>query len=155
VKLPKWLQPIKDQTLRAARHVLQRPPREPTLEEFQSPLREQCKDYLATKEAIGYNTTCACCSRQHGFDEKIAAAIDTLEDPQPWLAQLHGDLVSTRRELQETRVTLAEARRDADRWKNPLNRIRWVAVGTFASSSVVLGFKAVEYLLPWLLALIP
>jgi hypothetical protein len=124
MRLPKWLQPIKDQTLRAARQVLRQPPRAPTLEEFVSPLREELKTQLAVKPDIGYNEHCANCRSHKTIDQRMATAIDECEDPQPWLASLHGELLETRTELRDTRAVRRRAMEEPPQ-PDPLAGCRW------------------------------
>ena len=153
MRLPKLLQPIRDGAelvaLRVARSLQRKPPPTPSLEEFASPLREQIKDHLAVKGDIGYAPLCACCRAHEVRDQHIADAVASLEDPQPWLAQLHGELIETRAELERTQVALTSAQRDAEQWKNPLNRIRWLAAGGTVGIVFLVAKELVQlYLLP-------
>jgi hypothetical protein len=151
VKLPAWLRPIKEGTVRATRRILRAPPSDPTLEEFVSPLREGLKEDLAVKEAIGYNRTCTECTRQHGIDTRMGAKVADAEDPQPWLVQLHTELIETRKEMAFTRERIQSAKQ----FYNPLNRMRWLAAGGFVSAMLLIANEGIKYILPYLLSLIP
>ena len=159
MRLPKWLKPIKDQTLRVARQALRQAPRTPTLEEFTSPLREECKEIVKVKGDIGYNPHCTNCGRQRGFDEKLLQCVENAEDPQPWLQQLHGELIETRKDMKLTR----EVVRQEGRLYDPLKR--WL-IGITCASGATAGGLIVKVAwdiwlrdillnaIPWLIALL-
>ena len=155
----KLFEPIKDgaEKLLVLRRVPTPEPPEPALEEFVSPLQKYLKERLGVKHDIGYNRTCANCCRQENIDKDLLEKVETTADPEPWLAQLHGELIDTRKELAETRIELKESKQ----YYTPLNRMKWAAYGAAASggvtSTVILARVAVEWAitnlpnyLPWL-----
>ena len=104
----KLIKPVTDGSERLSKILVKRvvTPPTPTEEEFISPLQEYLRERLTVKDAIGYNPTCTNCHRHKGIDEEVLTKAESLNDPEPWLKDLHGELIDTRKELAETRYEL-------------------------------------------------
>ena len=156
----KLFEPVKDgaEKLLVLRRIPTPEPAQPELEEFVSPLQKYLKERLGVKHDIGYNRTCANCCRQENIDKEIVEKVETTADPEPWLAQLHGELIDTRTELAYTRQELAESKE----YYKPQNRMKWAAYGAAASGSattiIILARYATEWAianyLPWIVFLL-
>jgi len=127
------------------------PPPTPTEEEFVSPLQAALKDTFITKDGIGYNRTCVNCSQHSGIDARMKDIIDTANDPEPWLKELHGELVATRDELAWTRTELAASKQ----YYTPQNRMKWAAYGAAASGSAGLILLLARFATEWAIANLP
>jgi hypothetical protein len=127
------------------------PAPEPTEEEFVSPLQQAIKDDLLIKGDIGYNETCVNCIRQRGIDARMLDTCESSTDPEPWLKELHGELVATREELVETRGQLAAS----ERYHTPQNRMKWAAYGAFASGVTGVGLLIAKYATDWAITNLP
>lgn len=96
----KVIRPVSEGTRQLATILVKKSaPPTPSLDEFVSPLQEAVRTEIAIKQDIGYNTTCVNCSQHRAVDERLRTAVDTATDPQPWLKELHGELVKTRTDL--------------------------------------------------------
>lgn len=149
----KLFEPIKDgaEKLLVLRRVPTPEPPEPALEEFVSPLQQYLKERLGVKHDIGYNRTCANCCRQENIDKDLLEKVETTADPEPWLAQLHGELIDTRKELAITRQELA----DSKTYYTPQNRMKWAAYGAAASGSAGLILLVARYATEWAITNLP
>ena len=149
----KLFEPIKDgaEKLLVLRRIPTPEPAEPELEEFVSPLQAYLKERLGVKHDIGYNSTCVNCSRQMNIDAEMLEKVETTADPEPWLAQLHGELIDTRKELAITRQELA----DSKTYYTPQNRMKWAAYGAAASGSAGLILLIARYATEWAITNLP
>ena len=145
--------PIKDgaEKLLVLRRVPTPAPTEPGLEEFVSPLQSFLKERLSVKQDIGYNATCVNCSRHMNIDAEMRDKVDTTADPEPWLAQLHGELISTRQELAVTRQDI----RDSKEYYTPSNRMKWAAYGAAASGTTGVALILIRYATEWAINNLP
>lgn len=149
----KLFEPVKDgaEKLLVLRRVPTPEPTEPALEEFVSPLQAFLKERLNVKHDIGYNRTCAECSRQSSIDAEMLEKVETAADPEPWLAQLYGELIDTRKELAWTRSELAASKQ----YYTPQNRMKWAAYGAAASGSAGLILLVARYATEWAITNLP
>jgi hypothetical protein len=60
------------------------------------------------KQDVGYRDSCTICQIQATQDAKLIAAVESKEDPVPYLHEMYDELVKTRAELVETRKDLAQ-----------------------------------------------
>lgn len=149
----KLFQPVKDGAERLpllVRRVVATPPT-PELEEFVSPLQETLKERLGVKDAIGYNRTCANCTRHKNIDHEMLETVETAADPEPWLAQLHGELIDTRAELTHTRHELAASKQ----YYTPQNRMKWAVYGAAASGGATTTIILLRYATEWAIQNLP
>lgn len=149
-----WLRrafkPVEPGTLR--RLVLRKTsPPTPSPEDFVSPLREELKTHLATKPDIGYNMHCPHCRGHKTIDGYITTAVAEKEDPQPWLKEVHQELVDTQDELKKTRTELALSKQ----YYTPQNRMKWAAYGAFASGLTGVALILARYGTEWAIHNLP
>lgn len=117
------------------------PPPEPTLEEFVSPLQAELKERLHVKHDIGYNANCAECHKQKNIDGDLTSIVDTAANPEPWLAQLHTELVLTRTDLKDYRAENTALRKELDAVRSDVNPIKRMLY-LFGAGLAGLGAKA-------------
>jgi hypothetical protein len=147
----KLLRPIEEGSKSVTRLIRRIPAPEPSLEELASPLQKAIKEELLIKHDIGYNDTCVNCGRQRGVDARLMTACEESTDPEPWLKEMHGELVDTRKELADTRTELVKAKE----YYTPQNRMKWAVYGAAASGGASLAIIAVRYATEWAINNLP
>jgi hypothetical protein len=162
--LKKLVKPIDAGTLvRVIKQKVSPEPTDPSLEEFVSPLREELKEQLAIKPDIGYAPLCANCRAHQVVDQHIAEAVAEKEDPQPWLVNLHSELIATRQDLKAYRTENRILRTDLEAVRSDVNPIKRMLY-LFGAGLAGLTAKAfwdlwlqqqIVNILPFLLPLIP
>lgn len=127
--LRRLFRPVESGTLlRLVKHKLS--PSAPTPEEFISPLKQEVTELLAVKPDIGYSDHCANCRGHQSLDTKLQTAVDTKDDPQPWLQQVHEDILENTAEQRLTQQVVKEEGRLYD----PLRR--WLIALTVSSGGI-------------------
>ena len=104
--LRKLLKPVDEGFVAIVKRKLS--PAAPSPEEFISPLKTEVTDLLAVKPDIGYNEHCANCRGHLNLDTKLKTAVDTKDDPQPWLQEVHEAIIENTDEQRLTRSRLQE-----------------------------------------------
>ena len=149
----KLIKPVTDGSERLSKILVKRvvTPPTPTEEEFVSPLQEHLLERLHVKQDIGYNRTCANCTKHQGIDTALVASVEEANDPEPWLRELHGELIDTRKELADTRYELQASKQ----YYTPQNRMKWAVYGAAASGSAGLGILIARYATEWAINNLP
>ena len=146
-KLRSLFKEIPERTLSGVKALIHTKPPFPTEEEFISPLRKALKAHMATKEGIAYGENCAYCRQQGAVDTQIKDAVDSSEDPEPYLIELYKELVQTREALAVTTTELGKTRR----FYTPSNRVKWAIYGAFATGGAMATLRVLEWLVPLLI----
>ena len=121
-------------------------PDEPSLEEFVSPLRRTLKAVYTKKRKL-CNYHCAGCKFKSGsgcaLDREAMEAVDSLEDPQPYLDDV-------RRELVESREINIKLINRLDRAEKDLAPISWIRRGiyyTVTATSLTIAWQIAKIVL--------
>ena len=130
-RLKRLFKPIDSrQFVQVIKHRLSPPVAKP--EEFVSPLRTELTELMAQKPDIDYNEHCAHCRGHRTVDGKINTVIQEKEDREPWLEQVHQDIVANSEEQRMTRNALNAS---SSAWQ-PSKRLMY---GSTAAIAATLG----------------
>lgn len=86
--------PMKETAEREVKAAVDRLIRTPRPEDIASPLREELKGLMGAKQDVGYAEHCANCRGHQTLDQGVAAAVESKEDPTPYLEGIYGGIIT-------------------------------------------------------------
>lgn len=154
----KLTKPIEPGLVRIVKRKLSPPA--PSPEEFVSPLKTEVTELLAIKPDIGYNEHCASCRGHLNIDGKLQTAVDTKDDPQPWLKEVHEAIIENTDEQRRTQAKLDEEGQlytPSKRWLIAISATSGATLGGLIAKvawDVYVRDFILTQLLPWLVTLL-